>query len=98
MLPNRIGFRMPLTILLSLFALFLALVAPVAAEEAQYYQGEPTDPEKMLVTVTQNADDLQLAGADLAAPEDQDAFDAWYQAMIDLLEALGLLPPEDSTP
>lgn len=96
MLPNHSGLRMRLSLLASVLALVLMFVAPVMAEEAQFYQGEPTDPEKVLVTVTENSDDLERQGVDLTPPEDTTEFDAWYDAMLDLLRALGLLPSEDS--
>lgn len=98
MLSNRMGLRTHLTLLFSILALALAVVAPATAEEAQAYRGEPTDPEKMLATATENADDLEQEGVSLTAPTDAAAYDAWYQALIDALIALGLLPPEDSTP
>jgi len=98
MLSNRMGLRTHLTLLFSVLVLVLTVVAPASAEEAQAYRGEPTDPEKMLSVVTANADDLEDSGVNLSAPTDANAYDAWYQALIDALVALGLLPPEDSTP
>jgi len=98
MLSNRMGLRMHLTLLFSVLALVLAVVAPVSAEEAQAYRGEPTDPEKALAVATANADDVEDAGVSLTAPTDSNLYDAWYQALVDALVALGLLPPEDSTP
>jgi hypothetical protein len=92
------GLRTHLTLLFSILALVLTVVAPASAEEAQAYRGEPTDPEKMLSVVSENADDLEDSGVSVTAPTDSDAYDAWYQAIVDALVALGLLPPEDSTP
>jgi hypothetical protein len=98
MLSNRMGLRTHLTLLFSVLAFAFVAVAPAPAEEAQAYRGEPTDPEKMLVAATANADDLEQEGVTLTPPADANAFDAWYQTIVNALVALGLLPPEDSTP
>jgi hypothetical protein len=94
MLSNRKGLRTHLTLLFSLIALILVAGAPATAEEAQSCRGEPTDPEKMLVVASANADDLEQEGITLTPPAAEDAFDAWYRALIEALIALGLLPPE----
>jgi hypothetical protein len=88
---------------LSVLLLALALgvgamtVLPAAAEEIQYYEGEPTDPEKSFL-IGVHADDLADRGISQTPPADEADHDAWYRALLDLLRALGLLPTEDSAP
>ena len=75
-----------------LMALLIAL--PVAAEEAHIFEGEPTDPEKTLVLKHAEGVDLEEHG--LAAPAD-DADDSWFDALVKVLQSLGLLPQEART-
>ena len=80
------------TMLALLMALLIAL--PVAAEEAQIFEGEPTDPEKTLVLMHAEGVDLEEHG--LAEPTD-DADDSWFDALVKVLQSLGLLPQEART-
>lgn len=85
------------SVLLLALALGALTVWPAAAEEIQHYEGEPTDPEKMVVLEVRS-DDLAGHGISLSPPADEADHDSWYRALLELLRALGLLPAEDSAP
>jgi hypothetical protein len=82
-------------LLLALVVCALAAV-PVAADEI-HYEGEPTDPEKMLYFDVRS-DELATSGVSLTPPADAAEYDSWLEALLNLLRALGLIPAGDSTP
>lgn len=86
-----------LSVLLLAFAVVALAVLPAATEEIQYYEGEPTDPEKMLL-LGYHSDDLAEIGVSLTPPADDADNDSWYEALLNLLRALGLIPAGDCTP
>ncbi|NNE44622.1 MAG: hypothetical protein HKN12_10465 [Gemmatimonadetes bacterium] len=67
------------------------VAVPASAEEMQIYEGEPTDPEGVLHIIQTFEVDLDDHG--LAAPSDEDDED-WFEALVELLRDLGLLPQE----
>lgn len=93
-----LGVRRFRTLLLALMLCATVAAASAVAEEAHFYEGEPTDPEGALAKLTECDIDLGDHGLDRTAPTDETAYDSWLQAVMDLLRSLGLLPPEASSP
>src|SRR5262245_897420 len=77
-----------------LFALALSVVAaltPVAAEEIDYYEGEPTDPERIVADLKSREDEIINQGITLTPPAEASALDSWYDALLDALRSLGII-------
>jgi len=79
-----------------LAALALLLAAPISAQtcdkRAPSADGEPTDPDDVLLLVEENDVDLGAYGLNTSVPTDDAAALSWFEALLDLLRNLGILP------
>lgn len=84
-------------LVLALFVGFLLAASPAVSEEMQIYEGEPTDPEGSLVLFEMSDEELANHGLSTPPAEDDAGFASWYQALLEVLRSLGLLPEEGRT-
>jgi hypothetical protein len=84
-------------LLLALLTTLFPAAGLVAAEESKTaYDGEPTDPERILEGADIEYSVLEEAGlADV--PTEESEYAAWLEAIMDLLRSLGLLSGESDS-
>jgi L-fucose isomerase-like protein len=57
--------------------------------------GEPTDPERALVLLSEAGADLESRGIRASVPQAEAERKSWWEEIVNLLRVFGILPPEE---
>jgi hypothetical protein len=97
---DRTGLRRVASIaaLAATFAFLLAAPASAQGWGRCHFssQGEPTDPDAAFQVLDENDVDLDAYGLGATPPETESEALTWFEALVNLLRTLGLLPGEGS--
>jgi hypothetical protein len=62
---------------------------------ATIVDGEPTDPERALIVLGEAGVELESRGIRASVPQTEAERKTWWEEIVSLLRAFGILPPEE---